>query len=594
MKRILAALLLLCVPAFAEPLVYLDMEPVFARCGDDTVLQYDTLKLVASLQGLVNRDAPRLAIRLLRGTGQTGPVNVDDYWLEILQQGWLKDREILRIDSLDALFARFPEALTGAVLWDPKVPATSNVASTICGVEGWLPVRAGGALYDQVVAAGPMLPVKLSLVDRFDGGESGSAKCDAYLWAKREYLDAGRCNDRLLAYCVDAFSQKPKEHGFHYPDLDNAVLANQDYYVAKQAFFFDLSPWADETPNDDPNQPLGVDRATFKAILKALAVQNGGDTIATVSGFTPWNQKYTDHGNAGGKHGGVHTEWEHVALVSSYNAILDADALGFSGLANASAYRHYPLQARYTQTPPPPRALEAKTYVLVYMGDYDSSAWLSRNIPNVWDDPARGTLPMAWAFNPNLADRVPHVFDHVFATRTDQDWFIGGDSGAGYLNPNLLTGDRLGSGLPDALDLWVRHNQHYYTRFDYTITGFVINGFHGDMPLAVQRAYAKFSPRGVGMQLGFAQPVVDGAPFLRHARDLYPNLRNLDGAVSEIMASADGAEPQFLIFRMILQKPSTVAALIQRLKETRGERNWDFCDPYNFFDLYKQHISPPP
>jgi hypothetical protein len=433
--------------------------------------------------------------------------------------------------------------------------------------------------------------VKLSLVDRFDGHESGSAKCDAYLWAKGEYLDKGRCSDGLLAYCVDAFSQTPKEPGFTYPDLDNAVLTNQDYYVARKAFFFDLSPWADEAPNDDPGQPLGADRATFEAILKSLATQNGGTKMATVSGFTPWNQKYTDHGNAGGKHGGVPTEWEHAALVSSYNAVMDADALGQSGLANASAYQHYPLKAHYTQTPPPPRPLEAKTYVLVYMGDYDSAAWLSRNIPHVWDDPARGTIPMAWAFNPNLSERVPHVFDHVFATKTEQDWFIGGDSGAGYLNPNLLTGDRLGSGLPDGLDLWVKHNQTYYSRFDYSITGFVINGFHGDMPLKVQEAYAKFSPRGVGMQLGFAQPLVEGTPFLRFSRDLYPDPNHLEGAVSEVMASAKGSEPQFLIFRMILQKPGTVAALAERLKAEHPERHWDFCDPYTFFDLYRRHLG---
>lgn len=591
MTRFFALLLLFCVPAFSEPLVYLDMAPVLARCGGDTVLQYDTLKLVASLQGLVNRDSPRLAIRLLGGSGQSGPVNVDDYWLEILRQGWLKNREIARIDSVEALWALFPEALAGAVLWDPKVPATSNVASTICGVEGWLPVRAGSALYDQVVAAGPKLAVKVSLVDRFDGHESGSAKNDAYRWAKGEYLDTGRCNDGLLAYCVDAFSQVPKEPGFQYPDLDNAVLANQDYYVARKAFFFDLSPWADEAPNDDPGQPLGTDRATFTAILKSLVEQNGGKKIATLSGFTPWNQKYTDHGNAGGKHGGVPTEWEHAALVSSYNAIMDADALGQSGLANASAYQHYPLKAHYTQTPPPPRALEAKTYVLVYMGDYDASAWLSRNIPNVWDDPARGAITMAWAFNPNLCDRVPYVFDHVFATKTEQDWFIGGDSGAGYLNPNLLTGDRLGSGLPDALDLWVAHNEKYYTRFDYSITGFVINGFHGDMPLKVQEAYAKFSRRGVGMQLGFAQPLVAGTPFVRYARDLYPDPNHLEGAVVEAMASATGSEPRFLIFRMILQKPGTVAALAERLRADHPERHWEFCDPYTFFDLYKQHVS---
>jgi hypothetical protein len=253
---------------------------------------------------------------------------------------------------------------------------------------------------------------------------------------------------------------------------------------------------------------------------------------------------------------------------------------------------HHPLEKHYKQNPrPAKRALEEKTYVLVYMGDYDSAAWLSSNIANVWDDPARGQIPMAWAFNPNLSDRVPYAFDHVYRTKTANDWFIGGDSGAGYLNPNLLTGKRLDSGLPDALDLWVAHNRAYYERFDYSITGFAINGFHGTMPLRVQEAYAKFSSDGVGMQLGYEKPIVDGVPFLRHVSDIYPDLNDLGKTAAQMASFAKPGMPRFLIFRMILQKPSTVMAVRDLLVAKYPERCWDFCDPYTFFDLYKRSLE---
>ena len=42
-----------------------------------------------------------------------------------------------------------------------------------------------------------------------------------------------------------------------------AKTTNHDYFVANKAFFFDLSIWGDEAPNDDPEQPLGTDRATL-------------------------------------------------------------------------------------------------------------------------------------------------------------------------------------------------------------------------------------------------------------------------------------------------------------------------------------------
>ncbi len=590
----MTAFLVMAAALCATPshLVYFDMEQCLADLPDDSVLRYDTLKLVASLQGVVNRDEPRLAIRFLRDAGTDGTINIDDYWLTDLRKGWLKGLEVERMHTLDELLARFSDSIEGVVVWDPNVLATANVAATICGVKGWLPVRADSALYAEIVDGGPQFPVKLSLAGKFDGSRSGSAKCDAYLWAKDTYLDTGKCNPELMAFFIDAYTQVPDQPGFHYHDLHNATLANHDYYIANRAFFFDLDPWADEAPVDDRNQPLGTDHDTLCALLRSQYEQNKGKAFTTVGGFVPWNLKYTSNGPAGGKHEPVPAEWEYAAILSSYNAIMDADALGLSCMTNASAYMHFPLKRHYDQNPrPESRPLEDKTYVLVYMGDYDSAAWLSREIPSVWDDPVRGELPIAWAFNPNLAARAPYVFDYIYRTKTPNDWFIAGDSGAGYLNPNLLIGDRLGSGLPDALDLWVKHNQKWYSKFDYSITGFVINGFHGDMPLRIQQAYAKFSPDGVGMQLGFAETIVDGTPFLRHVSDIYPKLDNLAETAAQMARFAKPEKPQFLIYRMILQRPSTLKAVQDQLRKDFPDQHWEFCDPYTFFDLYKRSLE---
>lgn len=49
------------------------------------------------------------------------------------------------------------------------------------------------------------LAVSLSLVDRFNGSISGSAKCDAYLWALENLLQTGLTNSELLAYFVDYY-----------------------------------------------------------------------------------------------------------------------------------------------------------------------------------------------------------------------------------------------------------------------------------------------------------------------------------------------------------------------------------------------------
>lgn len=586
------ALVVFAFSAAAEPLVWFDLGACLKTLPEDTVLRHDAMNYVASLQGLVNRDGPRLALRFLEVEGAAGRINLDEYYLDLLRKGWLTDAEVIPEADLGALLKRFSGVPQGAVLWDPAVPATMNVAATVCGVEGWLPVRRGGAFERWLTTRALLPPVRMDLSGRFTGAETGSAKCDAYLWAKREYLDQGRCNPALMAYYLDGWSAAPDRPEAAYGDLPNRGLLNRDFYTARKAFFFDLGVWPDETPVDDPGQRPGTDRETLMALLRAQHAQNGGKVFTSVGGFTPWDTKYTNHGAAGGTHEPVPTEWEYAAILSTFNAIMDADALGLVCLPNASAWGHFPLAEKYGQNPvPAAKPLEDKTYVLVYMGDYDSAAWLARSMPRLWDDPARGRIPIAWAFNPNLAERVPWVFDHVLRTKSPNDWFIGGDSGAGYLNPNLLLAERRDNGLSDALDLWVEHNRRWYDRFSYSITGFVINGFHGDMPLRVQEAYAKFSPGGVGMQLGYEKPLVDGVPFLRHVSDIYPDGANLEKAAAQMASFARKGKPRFLIFRWILQTPSTLEKVAAIMAEKYPEHAFEFCDPHTFFDLYRRSLE---
>ncbi|HOQ89773.1 MAG TPA: GxGYxYP family putative glycoside hydrolase, partial [Candidatus Hydrogenedentes bacterium] len=568
-------------------LVRFDLRRCLDELPADDVLRYDAMYLVSALQGLVNWDAPRLFTRYL--------YDVDDFWFDYAREVWLTSSQVEEMHSLPDLLRRFSPYVQGLVLWDPNVPATSNLAATICGVEGWLPARAGSPLFSLESLQGLWPDVKVDLRGKFTGAVTGSAKCDAYVWARDHYLSAGKCHPSLMAYMVDAFTQRPGEPGVRYPSLDNSTLANRDYYIAEKAFFMDLNVWPDETPVDDPGQRPGLDREILCSILKAQYERNEGKCFTTVGGFIPWDQKYTNHGledrskhepvpglykqlgisgegRAFGNHDPVPTEWEYAAILSAHNAVMDADALGLVYMGNASAWRHFPLRERYEQNPPPPLPdLEQKTYVLIYMGDYDSAAWLQRHVPAFFRDPARGRVPIGWAFNPNLADRAPIVFDYVYRHKSALDWFIAGDSGAGYLNPNLLVGDRLGSGLPDALDLWVAHNTRYYQRFGYTITGFVINGFHGKMPLRIQEAYSRFSPDGVGMQLGFDQPLVNGTPFLRHTRDIYPQAERPEAAADEMRQFLKGEKLRFVIYRWILQSPTMLETVSRLCRERHPE-----------------------
>ena len=225
--------------------------------------------LVAALQGLVNRQKPRLYVTYVGGdTGRPG--GIDRFWLAQMRApgGWLAKASLHPVSTLEELVQTFRAQIKGVVLYDLAVPATSNVASTAAGCEDLLPVPydpTPGSVYDRLVVHGPRLPVLLRLLHAdgsplFTGKETGSAKCDAYLWAKRRYLDTGRCDPAHLGYYIDSWwLTQPTKAG---PDTHG--LSNHDYFIARKAFFFDLSPWDDEEPQDDPHQPLGTDARTLR------------------------------------------------------------------------------------------------------------------------------------------------------------------------------------------------------------------------------------------------------------------------------------------------------------------------------------------
>lgn len=571
---------------------------------------WDTMHALAALQGIVNRESPRLYLLYCAEFG----VETDQFWLDWLrgEDGWLRKTQVVPVASLEDAVRVFRRHIKGVVVYDPAVPATSCVASTAAGCENLIPVRFSRAT-NSVFArlTGQLgLPVRLWLVNpdgtsKFTGRgklpdstepSSGSAKADAYRWAIRHFIQSGKCDPRFAAYYLDAFwLQRPRNGP---PDLH--TLSNHDYFIARRAFFYDLSPWGDEAPVDEPHQPVGLDRQALLDVLRALNAR-APRSIIKIGGFPPWPFKYTTHAGAG-KHEPVPTEWEFTRLISQFNAYHEADAAGPGAMANASFFAHYPLKRRYPQpNAKPPRQhwqragwltpdgqVAPKLYVGHYVGDYDSPSWLYKAVPAFFNDPQRGQVPLGWAFDPNLADRAPHVLAYAYRHATKNDFFIAGDSGAGYLNPRGLT-VRPDSQLPPALDLWTDYCRSHYRRWDMSITGFVLDGSSGASTELEFAAYRSFSPDGCGTHFEKGPRMIAGVPTCPE-RDL-PDSPAQAAHVIATLAKEVNDTPRFLWARSILKPPSWYAQVSRILRERHPEASVAVVDPYTFFGLIQEQFS---
>ncbi|MCC6142962.1 MAG: hypothetical protein IT368_04045 [Candidatus Hydrogenedentes bacterium] len=571
---LIAAFLLIAAWAVAEEApvmgpdsLYLHSIPVL-----EGEAAYDYAVAASTLQGVINRDGPKLYLR-------SPWSHLPDYWLGIFTKPgqWLSEREQRALQTLGDIRALAGDRVKGAVVWDPAVPATVNVATTIAGVED--AVVLSPTLADQYLKDWK-LPVIVDLRGKFDGSVSGSAKNDAYRWAVAEYLEKGRCSSEILCLFEDAWTAR--ERG------DTLYAVTRDWAVKRRAFVFDLSPWADEVPADDPGQPLGTDKATYEQILQAVYAQAAGKHMTELAGFFAF-PKYSNVPGHASRHEPVPTEWETVYLISPCNGYQNTIA---HACYNQSLHAHAPVGKLKQGRPEVDARVENKVYLCFLMADYDSATPLYEFLPKHWDDPARGSLPLAWGINPNLMEPYPDVFAHLYATATPNDVFVSDASAAGYMNPNRIR--------PEHLDLFVRHNKRHFERADMSIAPMVLDW---DAPTAaVKDAFVQFAPDGFSTivldfheqggkapetHLWKGMPVTELLNHTCNFTSVEQSVREMDAAIGTPALD----KPGFYFFRIVWVSPGTVSSIVEAYGAQHPDQAVEVLDPYNWFAKLGRYLE---
>lgn len=530
---------------------------------------YDEAMAAACLQGIINRDAPRLyMVSAANGRPQ--------YWLDVLARpgSELAKRPRVTVANLDALRKLAGDRVKGAVIWDPDVPATVNVATTIAGVKDGVVMSPD--LANQRLAAWGM-PILEDLRGRFNGRESGSKKNDTYRWAIREYLSKGLCSSHFICLFEDASTQRNEGAA--------GYVVTRDWAVMNRSFVFDLSPWGDETPKDDPDQPLGTDLETYRMILSEVMRQAQGEHMTELTGFFAF-WKYSNMPGFPSAHEPVPTEWESVYVMSPYNCYQNTIS---SDCYNQSFHSQQPFSKLTQHRPAVIGEVQDKAYVCILMADYDSATPLYDFLPKFWEDPGRGKIPLAWGINPNLIETYPDIIAHFYATATENDYFTSDASAAGYFNPNRIRREHL--------PLFTEHNKRFFRDTGMTIAPMVLDW---DEPAAaVKDAFTQFAPDG------FATIVMDlhgtggnsPAPHVwkgMPVTELINNTCNFSSpkqtadAMYGAIRERRGAIPGFYFFRIVWTPPSAVIESINVFRQEHPEIPIDVVDPYTFFALFKQ------
>ncbi len=277
-----------------------------------------------------------------------------------------------RAPDLYALIVKYRAELRGLVVPDPAVPATRNLATTLAGQYDAL--VAGPAHLERLTQPPYSLPVLADLRGRFADNAA------AYAWAVAELWPSA--THRMLIGLDHA--------GFH------SYL--REYAVANRAFVV----WG--------NPAVAAERALVEQLMADL----------------PPNSPYLGWWPAD-----VAGESDGTELASRHSVyVVAADwSLNLSVFGGVRA----PVQPAQATLPVPP--LRDRVYVTFTMTDGDNLQYNQHRMRVLWDDPARGQVPLNWTTSPLLLDAGPAMLAYYQRTATRADLLVAGPSGAGYAYP---------------------------------------------------------------------------------------------------------------------------------------------------------------
>ncbi len=441
-------------------------ELVVLRIWPDDV---DMRIAVAALQGLVNREKPRLYI------GIDKPLR----WLE-----YYSGKTITKIEpDIYKVFERFKGYAKGLVVYDYSVDALPNLAITYAGIEDLIP-------------ADPELAQDLSA--RFgwkvvhDLRGKWKTRCEAYKWAYENLFP--RCEKRLLIHYNHGYkTREPDPFGMDGETLKTGHLV--DYAVEFRAFCWHV-----------PTEPTDDEVALAEQIMQSVPFhtpilgRSSTQDCFPEPAFVSWVAEFANL---------------HIPAGMGNTSVLSGARIPEEML------RQKELPVTHDMGPD-------KVYVAFTNSEKDNLEHVIGGGPPWhrlgmetddpykiwWSDPWRGRVPIGWPLCPLIADFAPTTLAEFMTTKTDNDYFMAALSGLCLSDPETY-GMRYPEIQDQLLDEYCKLTGEYMKHLGWTQaqpvgTPAILRHFAGNIPFMTGMMEGYGVHRGMSYEK--ANYVLDGVP----------------------------------------------------------------------------------
>lgn len=311
----------------------------------------------------------------------------DVFWLQQAGQAVTQrqDPHVVGSAALQLLLSDYRAVVQGLIIYDPELPDTINIATTMAGLQDGMVVSPTLA---EILQTRERWPVLADLRTYRWG-----SRLEAYQWAVQQLLP--QTSSRIIA------------------GLDpGAFCGLRSFLVATNAFVYWLdSRWYVRSKT--------VGRLSERRLLQHILASYAIDAVHL---------------------GWVIHEQSGVSLASEVGmAVVASDYVMNLEVWTALQPEQMPLPIRKPALP----ALEKHIYVSFTMSDGDNFQYCQHRLRSLWQDPARGELPLGWTFSPLLWQAAPVLTAYYMRTATENDELVAGPSGLGYMYPSRWPGQHL-------------------------------------------------------------------------------------------------------------------------------------------------------
>ena len=380
---------------------------------------YDAQLSVTTLAGLINRGRPRVYLLSNNDAGSLFNALLADVPHEYVKTG--------KLDTLDAMLTTYRDVVRGMVIYDPAMLDSVNVATTMAGLRDAIVVS------PQQAAVLQQKPYHLPVVDdlRVYGWKN---RLQAYRWAE----------DNLLKEV-----SKQAVAGLN-PAISGGL---RSYLVATRAFVYWLNP-LNILP--DPTSGWAIERCLMKRIMRAYPPETphlgwfinefGGIDMASKAGLYTLPSDYFFNLEVWSavqpSVNMIGTRAAQAPPPTTSAAPVPTEAIAPSR-RGGGGWDGWWGRLRRPRPYMVPGSEPARIYISFTISDGDNLQFNQHRMYRLWQDTARGSIPLGWTIAPTLSEAAPTLAAYYRNTATSNDELIAGPSGAAYVWPSYWPADRL-------------------------------------------------------------------------------------------------------------------------------------------------------